>query len=95
MNKSEFTDAVVARVKPDDIKCAASADRVIAAVFDVIKDEVASGGKVTISNFGTFEAVERAEKIGHNPRTGESLVIAAKKSPKFVPGKGFKEAVNK
>lgn len=95
MNKAEFTEAVIGKVKPNDIKNKAAADRLIDAVFDVIKEEVVNGGSVTISNFGTFKAVQRAEKVCMNPNTKEKFTVAAKMSPKFVPGTGFKAAVNK
>jgi DNA-binding protein HU-beta len=94
MNKAEFTDAVVSKVKDGDVKNKAAADRIIDAVFEVIKDEVVKGETVTIANFGTFKAVDRAERVRVNPQTHEKFTAAAKKSPKFVPGKGFKEAVN-
>lgn len=95
MNKAEFTTAVMAKVKEDDIKCAAAANRVIDAVFDVIKEEVANGGKVSIANFGTFESVQRAEKTCINPATGETMTVESKVVPKFHAGKGFKDAVKK
>ena len=44
--------------------------------------------------FGTFAVAERSEREGRNPATGETMKIEASKSPKFKPGKAFKEAVN-
>ena len=55
---------------------------------------MASGDKVTLVGFGTFEAAERAARIGRNPQTGAPLNIAASKTPKFSAGKAFKDAVN-
>ncbi len=52
-----------------------------------------NGEKVTLVGFGTFMASERKAKEGRNPRTGEVISIPAMKVPKFVAGKGFKEAV--
>lgn len=59
-----------------------------------VQDAVASGDKVTLVSFGTFEAAERAARIGRNPQTGAPLNIAASKTPKFSAGKAFKDAVN-
>ncbi len=59
-----------------------------------VQDAVASGDKVTLVGFGTFEAAERAARIGRNPQTGAPLNIAASKTPKFSAGKAFKDAVN-
>jgi DNA-binding protein HU-beta len=46
---------------------------------------------VTISGFGTFFLAERAARMGRNPRTGEEVHIAARKVPRFIPGKKLKE----
>lgn len=62
MNKAEFTEAVMSKVNDGDVKNKAAADRIIDAVFDVIKNEVANGETVTIVNFGTFKAVDKAER---------------------------------
>jgi DNA-binding protein HU-beta len=44
--------------------------------------------------FGTFKVVKRKARKGRNPQTGEEIKISASKSPKFVAGKGLKDAVN-
>jgi len=64
------------------------------AFIDVVKDEVVAGGEVALSGFGTFTIVEKAARNGVNPKTGEALVIPAKKAPKFKVSKNFKDAVN-
>jgi DNA-binding protein HU-beta len=43
--------------------------------------------------FGTFKVVKRKARKGRNPQTGKVIKIKAKKVPKFVPGKAFREAV--
>ena len=67
---------------------------VVNEVFDTIKNTLASGEKVAIAGFGTFEAVERAAREGKNPRTQEKLIIPASKAPKFKASKNFKDVVN-
>jgi len=69
--------------------------KVINSFIDVVKDALKSGDKVILVGFGTFKVVERKERKGRNPKTGKTITIKAKKSPKFVPGKALKEAVNK
>ncbi|WP_288681620.1 HU family DNA-binding protein [uncultured Eubacterium sp.] len=61
--------------------------------IETIVNAVASGDKVSFVGFGTFESVERAARTGRNPLTGETLQIPASRSPKFKPGKKFKETV--
>ena len=42
---------------------------------------------------GSFETKHRAERTGRNPKTKESITIAASKVPTFKAGKAFKDAV--
>ncbi|WP_346938158.1 HU family DNA-binding protein [uncultured Clostridium sp.] len=60
----------------------------------ITEETVANGEKVQLVGFGTFEKVERAEKKGRNPRTGEDIVIPPSNSVKFKVGKQFKDRVN-
>ena len=45
--------------------------------------------------FGTFEVVDRDAREGRNPKTGETMTIAASKAPKFKAGKALKDEVNR
>ena len=58
------------------------------------KDELKKGEKVQLVGFGTFEVVERKEREGRNPQSGETMKIAASKAPKFKAGKALKDAMN-
>ena len=91
MNKTELVAAVAekAEISKKD------ADSAVNAVLESIIEAVASKDKVQIVGFGTFEARERKEKIGKNPRTGEEIKIAASVVPAFKAGKAFKDATNK
>ena len=71
------------------------ADKAVSAVIDVITETLTSGEKVSLVGFGTFEVKERAERMGHNPQTGEPMPIAASKAPVFKAGTALKNAVNK
>lgn len=94
MNKTELIEKVAANVKEGDFASKAAAERAVNAVFESIKDAVAAGDSVQLIGFGTFECVERAERTGRNPQTGESLVTPAHKAVKFKAGKAFKDVVN-
>lgn len=71
-----------------------SAEQLVNATFDAIKATLAKGEKVEIKNFGVFGVKDVAERNGHNPRTGEDIVIPAHKFPFFRAGKVLKNAVN-
>lgn len=61
------------------------------AFTDTILEALKEGEKVQLIGFGTFEVKERAARAGHKPGTGEPIEIAAKKTPVFRAGKGFKD----
>ncbi|HYC05926.1 MAG TPA: HU family DNA-binding protein [Azospirillaceae bacterium] len=72
----------------------AAAGKVIDAVVNAIQGALAKGEEVRLVGFGTFSVSNRAARQGKNPRTGETVQIAASKAPKFTAGKGLKDAVN-
>ena len=59
----------------------------------VIKKTLKKRDKIYLSGFGTFSIVKRKARKGRNPRTGETIKIAARVTPKFKPARSFKEAV--
>ena len=62
---------------------------------DQITDYLRKGEKVNITGFGIFKVADRKAREGRNPKTGETIHIAASKKPRFTPGKLLKEAVKK
>ena len=69
-------------------------DRVVAAVFDAISDQLSRGGRVELRGFGTFTTRSREARTGRNPRTGEAVDVAAKRVPYFKPGKEMRQRLN-
>ena len=90
MNKSELIDAVANAADLSKADASRAVDGVIAAVTEALK----SGDQVTVVGFGTFLVRERGARTGRNPRTGETINIAASKAPAFKAGKALKDAVN-
>ena len=90
MNKTELIAAVAekAEISKKD------AEKAVKAFTDVVSEELVNGGKIQLVGFGTFEVSERPAREGRNPRTGETMTIAASKSPKFKAGKALKDMVN-
>ena len=91
MNKTELIAAIAA--KADLSK--KDAEKAVKAFTDAVAEELAKGGKVQLVGFGNFEVSERPAREGRNPRTGETMTIAASKTPKFKPGKALKDEINK
>ena len=90
MNKTGLVAAVAdqAEISKKD------AEKALAAFTAVVTDELKKGEKVQLVGFGTFEVVERKEREGRNPHSGETMKIAASKAPKFKAGKALKDAMN-
>ena len=89
MNKAELVEEVRTKTGLTKITSREAVD----AVTSVITDSLAREEKVTLVGFGTFQVMERKARRGVNPQTGKTIQIAAKKVPKFVPGKGLREKV--
>ena len=62
--------------------------------MNVVMESLASGEKVGLVGFGTFEVSERAEREGRNPQTGQTMILKASKTPRFKAGKAFKDMLN-
>lgn len=67
--------------------------KALTSFIDITTSELKAGREVNITGFGAFRVSERAARNGVNPRTGESIRIAAMKSPVFRAGKTLKEQV--
>ena len=91
MNKGELVELMT--TKADTTQKVATA--LLNALIDSITQTVASGEKVTLVGFGSFEPRERKAREGRNPKTGETITIPATVVPVFSPGKDFKEAVKR
>lgn len=91
MNKTELIASVAAKAELSK----KDSEKAVKALFDVVSEELAKGGKVQVIGFGTFEVRERQAREGRNPQTGDVIKIASSKSPAFKAGKQLKELVNK
>lgn len=89
MNKQQL----IKKIAKDSHRTDASAAIALQIVIDAISDSLASGEDITIRGFGMFKAARRAQREGRNPKTGEPITIPAATVPRFVAGKGLKEAV--
>ncbi|KRT54513.1 HU family DNA-binding protein [endosymbiont of Ridgeia piscesae] len=90
MNKTELIESIADAA---DISKAA-AGRALEGMVEAITETLKSGDQVSLVGFGTFSVKERAARQGRNPQTGETIQIAASKTPSFKAGKALKDAVN-
>ena len=87
--KAEFVDKVAAKSGLSKKDAGTAVDAVISS----IEDSLRSGEDVNFTGFGKFHVAERGAREGRNPRTGESMTIAASRVPRFTAGSGLKKAV--
>lgn len=89
MSKVELIEKMA---KDADISKVA-AGTALKSFIEGITKTLKKGDKVSLVGFGTFSVSKRKARTGRNPRTGEAIKIKASKSPKFSPGKAFKDAI--
>jgi DNA-binding protein HU-beta len=89
MNKNEL----IAEYSSKNSVGKTDATKAVDTLIEIITDTLKSGGDVKIAGFGTFKVADTKAKTGRNPRTGESIQIAASKKPKFLAGKQLKELI--
>ena len=60
------------------------------ATIQGITEALHKGDEVSFVGFGSFSVINKKARDGRNPRTGETIKIAASKAVKFKAGKGLK-----
>ncbi len=70
------------------------AEKKVDIIFDTMEKVLLNGESISIINWGKLEVVERAPRLGRNPKTGQEVKIGTRKSIKFRPGKALLEKLN-
>ena len=83
MNRTELIEAIAEKTgfARKDV------EKTVKVLIGEVIEKVANKEKVQVAGLGTFEARNRAERVGKNPHTGEKLKIAAVTAPAFKAGK--------
>lgn len=89
MNKAELIAAMAEKAQMSK----KDTEKVLTAFVDTVTESLKAGERVSLVGFGTFEARQRAARVGINPRTKEKMDILATKTPSFKAGKAFKEVL--
>jgi len=69
-------------------------ERIVNTIFNEISNSLASGKRVELRGFGAFSVQHRKERMGRNPRTGESVNVEEKYIPRFKTGKDLRLKLN-
>ncbi len=89
MNKQGIAEAVHAKLNGTKVQ----AEEVVDVVLNSIVNTLKKGEEVSIAGLGIFSVKQRAARQARNPRTGETIQVAAMKVPKFRAAKALKDAV--
>lgn len=89
MTKVELVAQVADRVGLTKRDAAAAVEAVVAGIGGAL----GAGEGVRVDGLGIFEVVERAAKVGRNPRTGQSVPIPARRAVRFRPARALKAKV--
>lgn len=89
MNKTELIAAVAEKAELSK----KDAEAAVSAAIEAITAALSQDEKVQLVGFGSFEVKARAERVGRNPKTKETIQIPASKTPVFKAGKALKDAV--
>lgn len=89
MNKADIVEAVHQHLGGTKVQ----AEQVVDLIIDSIVNTLKKGEEVSVAGLGIFSAKQRAARTARNPRTGESIKVAAMRVPKFRAAKALKDAV--
>ncbi len=89
MNKQSIIEAVHEKLGGTKV----AAEQAVETVIEAITTGLKKGDDVSIAGLGIFSVKTRAARTARNPRTGETIEVAAMKVPKFRPAKALKDAV--
>jgi len=90
MTKSELTE-VLSKDLNLPIETASS---IVSTILDSMSNTLVNGENVEIRGFGSFAVKQYDPYTGRNPKTGEKVVVKAKRLPFFKVGKDLKEAID-
>ena len=91
MNKKQLVAKISSTLNLSKADAERTFDSIINTILDALKDD----DSVKIAGFGTYKVAKRKARQGRNPRTGETIQIAASQKVKFLPAKALKDMFNK
>ena len=91
MTKSELIELLAAEQSHLAYK---DVELAVRCILEQMSNALSSGERIEIRGFGSFSLHYRPPRIGRNPKTGDSVALAAKHVPHFKPGKELRDRVN-
>ncbi len=92
MNKQDLVKLMAEKMPEGTTK--KTVEQALNAFLESVTTTLVNNDEVVLTGFGSFKVSKREARVGRNPRTGESMTIAAANVPSFRAGKSLKDAVN-
>ncbi len=89
MNKSDLINSIARSANISKV----SAERGLEGMLHNMFAAMEGGERINLAGFGSFSTIERASRLGRNPRTGEEVTIPSRRGVKFRPGKALTEII--
>lgn len=64
-------------------------------ILDAMSNSLASGGRIEVRGFGTFDLSYKPPRVGRNPKTGAKVDVPERYTPHFKAGSLLRDIVNK
>ena len=90
LTKADLAEAIFTALPVDKQKAAL----VVEDYVEIIKDALATEGKVMLSGFGSYKVKHKPARRGRNPQTGDSITLRSRKVVKFQPSQLLRKAIN-
>ena len=90
MNKAELINAIANEADASK----GLSEKILNAFTKVLSNQLAVGEELTIPGLGSFSVIEKAARNGRNPKTGETIQIAARNAVKFKAYKALNDAIS-
>jgi integration host factor subunit beta len=91
MNRSDLIQLLADRFSQLTQK---DAEASVSTILDTMNRALARGHRIEIRGFGSFTVIQRAPRLGRNPRSGGAVDVPERRQAHFKVGKALREAVN-
>ncbi len=83
MNKNDLIESIANSAQITKV----AAERGLNGLLGTLANAMQEGERITLVGFGSFSVVDRAPRVGRNPKTGQKVPIPQRRVVKFRPGK--------
>ena len=90
MTKAHLVDQIADSTELNKQEC----EKIVNSLFAAMTKAMQAGERIEIRGFGTFKVKDKAARQGRNPRTGETVLVPAKKVAAFKPSNEIDDLLN-